>query len=79
MDPSDEHFAWRAPDDSHVVQFTPDRGEVVQLARNYDLCVTGEGLQHCCNAEIDDIVISCCQVRSPTSSPFTCIALDATA
>ena len=63
MDPSHEHFSWRAPDDSHVVPFTPDRSAVVQLALNYDLCVTGEGLQHCCNAEIDDVVISCCQVR----------------
>lgn len=62
VDPSDEHFSWRAPDDSHIVPFAPERSAVVQLALNYDLCVTGEGLQHCCVAGIDDVVIGCCQV-----------------
>eukprot|EP00892_Ulva_mutabilis_P012294 jgi/Ulvmu1/9437/UM052_0001.1 len=63
IDPSDEHFSWRSPDESTVEPFQPDRVAVVQLALQYDLCVTGDGLRHCTLAGIDDVVIGCTQAR----------------
>eukprot|EP00892_Ulva_mutabilis_P007065 jgi/Ulvmu1/4730/UM020_0014.1 len=67
IDPSDEHFSWRSPDESTVEPFQPDRVAVVQLALQYDLCVTGDGLRHCTLAGIDDVVIGCTQVFARVS------------
>ena len=63
MDPSDEHFLWRAIDNTLMASFSRKPADVVTLARRFDLCVTGDGLAHCERAGIADVIVGCTQVR----------------
>jgi hypothetical protein len=73
IDPSDEHFAWRAVDDELIEPFSRSPTAIVHLALRYDLCVTGDGLAHCARAGIADVVVGCSQARSRLRLPCACL------
>ena len=62
MDPSDDHFAWLDPEGQTVAPFSREPADVVNLALSYDMCVTGDALEHCERASVDAVVIACTQV-----------------
>ena len=42
----DSHFEWITPDESSQLEFTRDRAAVLQMASEWDLCISGDGLTH---------------------------------
>ena len=42
----DSHFHWVTPDESTCMAFTQNRLAVLQMARQWDLCISGDGLTH---------------------------------
>lgn len=42
----DSHFEWITPDESSHLEFTRDRAAVLQMASEWDLCISGDGLTH---------------------------------
>lgn len=42
----DSHFHWTTPDDGTQMEFTRDRTAVLQMASEWDLCISGDGLTH---------------------------------
>lgn len=42
----DSHFQWTTPDDGTQLEFTRDRTAVLQMASEWDLCISGDGLTH---------------------------------
>ena len=42
----DSHFEWITPDESTQLEFTRDRAAVLQMASEWDLCISGDGLTH---------------------------------
>jgi len=42
----DSHFEWITPDESSHLEFTRDRAAVLQMASEWDLCISGDGLAH---------------------------------
>ena len=42
----DSHFQWTTPDETTQMEFTRDRTAVLQMASQWDLCISGDGLTH---------------------------------
>ena len=42
----DSHFEWITPDETTHIEFTQDRTSVLQMASEWDLCISGDGLTH---------------------------------
>lgn len=42
----DSHFEWITPNESYQLDFTRDRSAVLQMASEWDLCISGDGLTH---------------------------------
>ena len=42
----DSHFEWVTPDEATRLEFTRDRMTVLQMASQWDLCISGDGLTH---------------------------------
>ncbi|CAG9462154.1 unnamed protein product [Pedinophyceae sp. YPF-701] len=63
----DSAFAWTAPDRSVVVPFSRKPGAAAQVAEQYDLCVTGDGLSHAAAVGVADEVIAQAQVFARTT------------
>ena len=42
----DSHFEWITPTESSHLEFTRDRAAVLQMASEWDLCISGDGLTH---------------------------------
>ena len=42
----DSHFEWITPDETIHVEFSRDRSTVLEMASEWDLCVSGDGLTH---------------------------------
>lgn len=42
----DSHFEWTTPDETTQLDFTRDRAAVLQMASEWDLCISGDGLTH---------------------------------
>ncbi len=42
----DSHFEWITPDESTQLDFSRDRAAVLQMASEWDLCISGDGLTH---------------------------------
>jgi hypothetical protein len=74
MDPCDEHFSWLATDGSTVAPFSREPADIVSLALAFDMCVTGEALEHCQRAGVHSTVIACTQVRCLSRKCFSASA-----
>ena len=42
----DSHFEWITPDETTHFDFSRDRETVLQMASEWDLCISGDGLTH---------------------------------
>ena len=42
----DSNFQWITPDESSCFHFSRDRLTVLQMSRQWDLCISGDGLTH---------------------------------
>ena len=42
----DSHFQWTTPDESTSLEFSRARGTMLQMASEWDLCISGDGLTH---------------------------------
>ena len=42
----DSHFHWTTPDEATQMNFTCDRTAALQMASEWDLCISGDGLTH---------------------------------
>ena len=80
----DNHFHWTTPDDGTQLEFSRNRTAVLQMAREWDLCISGDGLTHLQQigeeaafiplAQVSAVKTSClaqvlCQYRLPAKVP----------
>lgn len=42
----DAHFQWQSPDGAITLPFKRDRRKALELAAEWDLCISGDGLHH---------------------------------
>lgn len=59
----DSHFLWTTPDETTEISFTRDRAAVLQLASEWDLCISGDGLTHLQQIGHEAACIPLAQVR----------------
>lgn len=63
----DSHFQWLSPDETCRLPFSRDSDQVLALARQYDLCLGGDSLQHIENIKAAALFIPLIQVFARTS------------
>lgn len=63
----DRHFHWTTPDDSTQLEFVRDRTAVLQMASEWDLCISGDGLTHLQQIGEEAAFIPLAQVFTVTS------------
>lgn len=60
----DSHYHWQTPDEATTLPFSRDRRKVLELAAEWDLCISGDGLQHLQQQRSEAFFIPLTQVRS---------------
>lgn len=66
----DAHFEWLSPDETERRPFSRDRDQVFALARDFDLCLGGDTLQHIENINAAALFVPLVQVRASKLHPL---------
>ena len=59
----DSHLQWMTPDESITIPFSRDRQSALELASQYDLCISGDGLTHLHKIGADSSFLPLAQVN----------------
>lgn len=65
----DSHFHWTTPDEGTQMEFVRDRTAVLQMASEWDLCISGDGLTHLQQIGQEAAFIPLAQVSPDNLSP----------
>lgn len=64
----DSYLQWMSPDEAVTVPFSRDRQAALELASEYDLCISGDGLTHLHKIGADPSFVPLAQVNLPLPS-----------
>lgn len=62
----DSHFQWITPDEQTQFDFARDQASALQLATEWDLCISGDGLTHLQQIGREAAFIPLAQVCKPS-------------
>ena len=61
----DCHYEWVTPDESERAPFSRERAAILQLARRWDLCLSGDALLHIQQHGLEALFVPLVQVIEP--------------
>eukprot|EP01025_Chloroclados_australasicus_P006477 TRINITY_DN12088_c0_g1_i1.p1 TRINITY_DN12088_c0_g1~~TRINITY_DN12088_c0_g1_i1.p1 ORF type:complete len:850 (-),score=59.08 TRINITY_DN12088_c0_g1_i1:220-2442(-) len=61
-DNMDDEFEWVSPDEAIRIQFANDKAQILQVAKQFDLCMSGDALAYAHNHGFDSFMIPLVQV-----------------
>ena len=64
----DSHYQWISPDERIQRPFSRERGAALDLAAEYDLCISGNGLTHLHSIGVDTSYVPLAQVGAELTS-----------